>query len=259
MFRFLLSSDFFEIADSPTANDTADGFNVDDLRSGPVSKFWQSTGASRATLTFSLSDSTAVPRVIAFVNTMAYPLQWASLTMLAGANVRLEDKYPWNRIQALEIPAGNEGITFEARFNRRLFALGGEIDEDREWRCGQIIAAPMWRTTQAARSVSVSNIVPQLQANAETATPIVGVKAGRRRRVSVSWEADLYNDPEVENLFVLLDALEDRENTALIQPADNEPPLYYVRLESWSQTGVGGRPKTVTANFVTDGLDQTIR
>lgn len=255
-FRYIPDSDFLAI-DGAASSRSASGFDPADVESLPVSELWQSTERNSAPLSFSLTDTAADPRVIAVVNTLAERDQ--SLNLAATSPVRdidVDDGWPWNRIQVVgpdDMPAGsNAGADWELTFGWKSGVTARRV----AWRIGHIIAALAWREIEPLEDASVGSQLPQLKSNSETTIPIVGIAAGRRRTVPLTWKGDFFGDEAMHDVMAFLDYMEDRRNTALIQPSSKNPVFFFGRLDKWSYSG--RRLQNVTGHFITDGLGQQV-
>ena len=73
-----------------------------------------------------------------------------------------------------------------------------------------------WEECNRPDTINVETVTPQLMGDAETATPIPGVLAGRRKRVSMTWNGVAFDDPELKPLMNLLDELDDRRQASIV-------------------------------------------
>ena len=130
----------------------------------------------------------------------------------------------------------------------------GRAEINHEFSIGTIMLFDEWDELDLPGSCRVESIVPQLRSNSETASPIVGVPAGRKKRVNMAWRGDPINDPDLKGIFEMLDRLEDRRKAILFQPNEDLPFLYFGRLSNWSMSG--SRPFEISVSIETDGLGQ---
>ena len=245
MFRYIPQSEFLAV-DTVSASSTATGSNADRVRTTPVSQLWESVEAMSASLTITLENQVAVPRVFAAVNTSKIEGQTFRVSSGSFDSGVLRDGFRWGRIQVADLASSAANRSW-----RLTFAGGTAV-----WRCGFIVVAENWIEAELPQGVRISNEVPQLSSDGENATPIFSVPAGKKRTVDITWRGDLFGDPYVSQLMDLFDEMEDKQNTGLIQPSKNDPLYFFGRLDRWSKSRQGNSPWDLTATFKTDGLAQ---
>ena len=248
MFRYIPISDFLALGSAGSDSEEV-GFDDGFALSLPVSRFWRSESETDAYVEFALTDTTAVPNIFAAINTRAFRSQYLDVMRGSTVDVSKQDKFPWNRIQVADL-AGRANATWRLRF-RDASSIA------RVWQCGYIIAANAWRTVASPSAGDVGNHVPQLENDAETATPILSRPAGRKRTVTITWRGDVA-DSEIQAVIEMFDLMEDRNKVALIQPSTLKPDYFFGRLARWSRSGGGNKIEILKGVFKTDGLGQQV-
>ena len=126
---------------------------------------------------------------------------------------------------------------------------------------GTILLAEKWTSVANQRTMKIDPINPQLLSSAESGDPIVGVLGSRRKRVTLTWVGDLWGeDASLQGVYTLLDKLADRRRKVLLRihtrPPTTKHYIYIFGILERAASVMGGRPETISATFLTDGMGQ---
>ena len=139
--------------------------------------------------------------------------------------------------------------------NNMMFFVYEKVD------IGAVLIANKWTSVANQRTMKIDPINPQLLSSAESGDPIVGVLGSRRKRVTLTWVGDLWgDDAPLQGVYTLLDKLADRRRKVLLRihtrPPATKHYIYIFGILERAASVMGGRPETISATFLTDGMGQ---